>query len=38
VHLLRVFPDKQMKMMPVEGEAPKIKAKVKKPATKGLFD
>jgi putative SOS response-associated peptidase YedK len=36
VHLLRVFPDEKMKMMPVEGEAPKIKEK--EAAMKGLFD
>jgi putative SOS response-associated peptidase YedK len=34
VHLLRVFPDEQMKMMPVEGEASRLKQK----ANKGLFD
>jgi hypothetical protein len=34
VHLLRVFPDEKMKMVPVEGEA----VKAKEPAMKGLFD
>jgi hypothetical protein len=33
VHLLRVYPDEKVKMMPVEGEA----ATAKEPAMKGLF-
>jgi putative SOS response-associated peptidase YedK len=39
VHLLRVFPDEKMKMMPVAGGAVEaVKTKVKKPAIKSLFD
>jgi putative SOS response-associated peptidase YedK len=39
VHLLRVFPDEKMKMMPVVGEAvAAVKAKLKEPGMKSLFD